>query len=149
MMKSELGLFWYQFRFACFKFSTWVGHKITYTSSNTCCEIVGDFKPNVIWTCSLHVHTSKHGSNQERVMSYAMAPVNGCHEISPGDSKLCSAQSVQRDLQAKEVDRLPTKVPQLLASVGMNSGQEASSNLQEDSSASGPTPILPFPIKKR
>jgi hypothetical protein len=32
----------------------------------------------------LNVHTSKHGSNQERIMSYAMAPVNGCHEISPG-----------------------------------------------------------------
>jgi hypothetical protein len=54
-------------------FSTWVQQEFAYMLSNTCYEILGEFKLNSNWTCSWHMNTSELISNQKRVMSYAMA----------------------------------------------------------------------------
>jgi hypothetical protein len=47
-MISEPWLYWYQFRFVCFIFSTWAQYNIKYTSSNTYCEIPSDLELNYV-----------------------------------------------------------------------------------------------------
>jgi hypothetical protein len=101
-------------------------------SSNTCYEITHEFKLNSSWTCSLHLTTCEHTSNHQRVKSWARAPVNGFHEISPGDCRALYIEDDGRELSGAK--RWKQREGRLVIA-GMGGDSVASSNVNRSADA--------------